>query len=194
MWLAYAITGQRKYLADYRTELNFTLHPPQGRWRGFGLHVVHGAGGAPEAGYLAESSTGKPGFDPNYTAAQLDTATDLYVLTHDERYLRLMDLFYNQIRPRISSDWILDAMGGSRDDFEEPMTSPAVSVLAASGKRPGIERQPAAQLTQIEQTYIQADKYPNINYYKGFESDLTMPLLNQQWPSGMAPMGGVSSG
>jgi hypothetical protein len=197
MWLAYAITGQRKFLTAYNSEWTFTISPDQSRWRGYGLRytkVPTDADGSDGAAYLAESDgSDRPGYDPNYTSAQLDAATDLYVLTHDPRYLRLMNLVYNQLKPRISSNWILDAAGGTRDSFDEPFLSAAVSVLAGSGGRPGLADDLAAQFASISSAYEQSDVYSNVNYSKGFESWLSIPLLNQEWPDGMAPASSISS-
>lgn len=197
MWLAYAITGDSRFLNDYNSEWSFTVSPSQSRWPGYGLQyttVPSDSDGADGAAYLAESDgSDGPGYDPNYTSAQLDTATDLYVLTRDPRYLRLMNLLFNQLQPRISSTWILDATGGTRDSFDEPFLSAAVSVLAASGERPDLVADPASQLEQTESSYQQSDVYSNVNFSKGFESWLCMPLLNQEWPNGMAPASSIGS-
>jgi hypothetical protein len=31
------------------------------------------------------------------------------------------------------------------------------------------------------------ERFTNANFFKGFESWISMPLLNLQWPGGMAP-------
>ena len=197
LWLAYAATGDPSFRSAYDAEYAFALAPSQSRWPGFGLQITRAptkSNGADGAGYLAESGGGAPGFDPNYTMAQLDTATDLYVLTRDPKYLRLMNLLYNQLSPLVSSSWVLNATGGTRQNYFEPFMTGAVSVLAASGARPDIT--PAMvqnQITVVEDQYQGAESFTNVNFYKGFESWLSLPLLNLQWPAGMAPDTRVTS-
>jgi hypothetical protein len=197
MWLAWAVTGQQRYLTQYDAEWSFTVSPPQGRWPGYGLQVTQQptrSDGSDGSGYLAESSGLAPGYDTAYTDAQLDTATDLYVLTHDPKYLRLMNLELNQLRPRIDSTLTLDATGGSRSNYKMPFGNPAPSVLLASGDRPDLASLPSAQLARIASEYSGSMAYTNVNFYKDFESWLSMPLLNNQWPNGMAPDTRVASG
>jgi hypothetical protein len=195
MWLAWAATHQQRFLDAYNSEWAFTLSPPQSRWQGYGLHYTTTptlSDGSNGSGYLAESNGGTPGFDANYTDAQLDTATDLYVLTHDPRYLRLMNLEFNQLRPLISASWILDALDGSRVSFMAPFNNPALSVLAGSGDRPDLVSAVSSQLASVGAAYSQAARYTNVNFYKGYEAWLSMPLLNRQWPAGMAPATAVA--
>jgi hypothetical protein len=197
MWLAWAVTHQQRFLTAYNTEWQFTIAPPQARWAGFGLHITKiptEADGSNGAGYLAESIFGqKPGFDPSYTMVQLDTATDLYVLTRDPRYLRLMNLEFNQLRPLINSGWVLDAMGGSRHNDMVEFVTGALSVLAASGDRPDLVGKVSSQLRAVEATYRQLADITSPNYYKGFESWLAIPLLNREWPQGMASPASIAA-
>ncbi len=190
MWLAWVATQQPRFLTAYDSEWSFTISPSQTRWPGFGLQLTKTptrADGSDGAGYLAESGGGAPGFDPSYTDAQLDTATDLYVLTHDPKYLWLMNLLFNQIRPLIDSTWTLDALNGTRKNDLEPFLDPAPSVLVDSDDRPDVAPGLAAQMTRLQQEYVGAESFTNVNYYKGFESWISTPLLNLQWPQGMAP-------
>lgn len=192
MWLAWTITHQRRFLNAYNSEWAFTIAPSQQRWPGFGLHITKRAArpdGYGGEAYLAESDGGAPGFDPSYTDAQLDTATDLYVLTRDPRYLRLMNLLFDKLRPRINANWILNAERGSRKSYMMPFMDPAVSVLAASGSRPDLVPDVSAQLDLVASEYRAEATFTNVNFYKGFESWLSMPLLNREWPQGMAPSG-----
>jgi hypothetical protein len=184
LWLAWSATHQQRFLDAYESEWSFTISPPRPRWDGFGLHISRQptrADGADGAGYLAESGGGAPGFDPSYTDAQLATATDLYVLTRDSRYLRLMNLLFNQLRPRIDSSWTLDATGGTRESYREPFMNQAVSVLAASGDRPDLVSGVSGQLRRVETEYAGAETFTNVNYYKGLEGWISMPLLDRQW-------------
>lgn len=195
MWLAWTITHERRFLSTYNAEWAFTTAPDHKRWPGFGLRITRRpsrSDGSDGSGYLAESGGGAPGFDPAYTGAQLDTATDLYVLTRDPRYLRLMNLLFNQLRPLISADWILNATRGTRTSYMTPFMSAAVSVLAASGDRPDLAPSVARQLALVEAQYTGAKAFTHVNFYKGFEGWLSMPLLNRQWPQGMAPDEGVA--
>ncbi|HEY5317872.1 MAG TPA: hypothetical protein VIJ20_07820 [Solirubrobacteraceae bacterium] len=197
MWLAWAATHQQRFLTAYNSEWQFTIHPPQQRWPGFGLHITKvptRADGSNGAGYLAEAVYQQtPGFDPSYTMVQLDTATDLYVLTRDPRYLRLMNLEFNQLRPLVNSGWILNATGGSRKNDMVPFVTGAVTVLAASGDRPDLVREVGSQLAFVEGAYRQLADITSPNFYKGFESWLAMPLLNREWPHGMASPASIAA-
>lgn len=190
MWLAYAVTHQTTFLTEYNTEYTFTINPPQTSWPGYGLHITttptnpDGAGGA---GYLAESNgTDAPGFDPNYTMAQLDTEADLYVLTHNTQYLYLMNLEYDQLAPLINpTTWILNATGGSRDSFMEQFDSPALDILATSGERPDLTPDITPETQALDNYYQLNETLTNPNVYKGFESSLAAPLINAEYPKGI---------
>ena len=190
MWLAYIATGNSTYYNWYQTELSFTLNPPQIRWPGYGLQITRQptkADGSDGAGYLAEANTGAPGYDPNYTMAQLNTAMDLYVLTRNQEFLYLMNLEYNQLVSRINtSNWVLNATGGSRDNFMEPFLSGALSVLAQSGDRPDLSSEASPSDAALVSDYQSSLTQPsNVCYYKSVESALSMPLIDQEWPQGL---------
>ena len=142
--------------------------------------------GSDGAGYLAESGGAAPGFDPSYTQVQLDTAADLYVLTHDPTYVRLMNLLFNQLRPRVDLSFTLDATNGTRKDGYAPFMSPALSVLVDSGARPDLASDVAPQLSRIESEYKLAMAYTHPNFYKSFEGAISMPILAALFPRGMA--------
>lgn len=189
-WLAWAATGAPRFLTDYDAEWNFTIAPPQSRWPGFGLHystVPSRSDGSDGAGYLAESGGGTPGFDPSYTQVQLDTASDLYVLTQDPRYVRLMNLLFDQLRPLINSSWFLDATHGTRKNDVIPFDSPGLDVLAASGDRPDLVPLVSGQVARVEADYAGAATYTHPNYYKGFAEWIAIPLLAADHPGGVAP-------
>jgi hypothetical protein len=152
-------------------------------------HVPHRQDGSDGAGYLTESSGGSPGFDPSYTMAQLDTATELYVLTRDPRYLRLMNLLFNQERARINSAYTLNATGGSRKNLHTAFMSAGPAVLVLSGSRPDLVSFWSGQLRRIDVEYRTAMTYSEINYYKGLSSWLLDPVLALQWPHGIASEG-----
>lgn len=192
MWLAWAATGAARFHTAYEREWRFTISPPK-RWTMFGLKLTHrptGAKGAGGAGYLAESGGGTPGYDPSYTMSQLDTATELYVLTRDPRYVRLMNLLFDQERPRINRAFTLNATGGSRKDDDIPFLSAAPAVLVLTGQRPDLRHFWLGQLTRIQHEYRGAMVYTAPNYYKGLSGWLMPPILALQWPDGIGPIAG----
>jgi hypothetical protein len=189
MWLAWQITGDPVYVADYETEWRFALHPPQSRWRGFGLRITRiprRADGADGAGYLAESGGGAPGFDPEYTMTQLDGATSMWVLSHDRRWLWLMNLLFNQLRPRIDRTFTLDATRGSRHDHRIPFYSAGLAVLYYSGDRPDLGRLVPGDLARLSAEYRNRGNYTSQNFYRGLSGWLSMIVLARQHPGGLA--------
>src|SRR5205085_5024222 len=102
--------------------------------------------GSDGAAYLTESGASGPGYDPEYTMLQADVATRLFWANGDPRALRLMNLFMNQIRPRIDTTaWTIDTSGGSR----HPQADRTVGLGAAAPparadrRRRRVERGPA---------------------------------------------------
>jgi hypothetical protein len=189
MWLAWAATGEQRFKTAYEREWHFTIKPPAPRWSAFGLRISRRplrADGADGAGYLTESTTGThPGYDPSYTMAQLDTATELYVLTRDRRYLRLMNLFFNQDYPKINSQFVLDARSGSRKNDMIPFLSPGPAVLVSSGHRPGLSSFWQGQVSEMQRDYVNQIHYNSVNYFKGTSAWLSIPALAIEWPHGM---------
>jgi hypothetical protein len=188
MWLAWHITGSLRFRGAYESEWAFAVEPRQSRWKGFGLKITHtptSSDGADGAGYLAEAGGGAPGFDPEYTMLQLDYATSLWVLTHERRYLRLMNLLFNQLRPLVSRADILDARDGTRRNDVLPLFSMGPVVLLDSGDRPDLRRFVSAQLRVVEGQYEKRSNYDNLNFYRGMSLWLSLPLLFAQWPHGI---------
>jgi hypothetical protein len=189
MWLAWRITGDPAYAADYEREWQFALHPPQGRWPGFGLHLTRAprrADGADGAGFLAESGGGVPGFDPEYTMTQLDGATSMWVLSHDRRWLWLMNVLFNQLRPRIDRSFMLDGRGGSRHNHRIPFYSAGLAVLYYSGDRPDLGRLVPRDLARLCAEYRNTGNYTSQNFYRGLSGWLSMIVLTRQHPDGVA--------
>ena len=188
LWLAWKITGLSRFGTAYETEWSFAMSPPQPRWAGFGLHVTRRptrADGSNGRAYLAESGGGKPGYDPEYTMTQLDNTTEMWILSRDPRYLRLMNLLLDQLLPRVNSIWTLDAMGGTRKNSVLPFYDVAPEVLVADGQRPDLALGAAVQLWRLEWEFTNTSLYDNPNYYKGLSGWVSVVLLNQQWPNGI---------
>jgi hypothetical protein len=188
MWLAWKITGDPQYEADYENEWNFTMSPPQTRWPGFGLQLTRvptKADGSDGAGYLAESGGGTPGFDAEYTMTQLDGATGMWVLSRDPRWLRLMNLFFNQLHPRLDGSFTLDATGGTRFSGKIPFYSGGLAVLYNSGDRPDLAALVPGDLARLEAEYTNTGNYTSQNFYRGLSGWLSMIVLDRQRPNGL---------
>lgn len=137
--LAGQVTHAEKYTSMIATQWDFTVTPPQGRWKGFGLIYTRQptrADGADGAAYLAESGGKEPGFDADYTMFQADIASRLYLRTGEARYLRLVNLFMNQLMPQVDrKTWILDATSGSRRTHKMPLYTCGLAMAAWQGGR-----------------------------------------------------------
>jgi hypothetical protein len=195
MWLAWKVTGNPYFKQQYESEWTFTMAPPQPRWLEFGLHLTvipTDQDGSNGAGFLAESDVvDTPGFDPEYTLLQLDTATQMYVLSREARWLRLTNLLYNQLVPRIevtpspNSVWILNGLGGTRKNQLVPFTTAALYVLVAGGYRPELAGGLAAQFASIETEFRKAMSVSSANFYRDLAEELSTPMLDEQWPLGV---------
>ena len=185
MWLAWRATGDPKFHTWYEREAQFALAPAAARWSRFGLRLTKPLSGRYDddgAGYLVESDGDNSyGYDPNYTAAQLDTATQLYVLTRQVRWLRLINILFNQERPRINSAFTLNATHGSRKNCLTPFLSAGPAVLVMSGARPSLLGFWQGQVTRIVNKYTNAMNYTEPPLYQGMSASLAMPLLTEQW-------------
>jgi hypothetical protein len=195
MWLAWQVTGNPYFESQYESEWAFTRAPSQVRWPGFGLQLSvtpSKSNGADGAGYLAESAGAAPGFDPEYTMLQLDTATQMYVLSREARWLRLVNLMYNQLRPLVyitpapRSEWDLNGIGGSRKSEDIPFSTPAMYLLVAEGVRPDLASGLMGQFTSIENTFHGAMSFTNANLYRDLAEELATPMLSEQWPKGLS--------
>jgi hypothetical protein len=188
LWLAWAVTGDPQFKTAYEREWQFTIAPPGPKWAAYGLRYTQRpdrADGLDGKGYLTESAGSRPGYDPSYTMAQLDTATELYVLTRDPRYLRLMNLLFNQDLSRVNSQYVLDARSGSRKNDTIPFLSSGPAVLVSSGARPELAAFWQGQLSAMQRDYINQVHYRSVNYFKGTSSWLSMAALAVEWPHGM---------
>jgi hypothetical protein len=183
-WLAWAITGKQRFRDAYELSWKYTIRPPQSRWPGYGLHLTRapsGAKGDVGAGYLAENGGSGPGFDPEYTAAQLSVASRAFLLSGDPRFRWLSNVLWNQISPRVNRHtWTFDARGGTRHSNVDMLTTPAIAVLATAGHRADLRQSVDAQ-TQIAMytTYLgnARQNWGNESLYRGYASDLSVALL-----------------
>ncbi len=184
MALAYRVTRDTRFRDAYTTAITFAISPPQGRWPGFGLHLTKTplrADGADGAGYLSEGGPDAvPGFDVEYTEAQLDIAARLYLLVHDRQTLRLANELANTVLARVDrKTWLLDTSGGSRHPEmgrKVPFTSAALTVLAWQGGRRDLARYADAQLAFVDRTYRSVLSASINNYYRGLGDELP-PIL-----------------
>jgi hypothetical protein len=184
MALAYRVTGNATYQAAYEQALAFALTPDQVRWPAYGL--VYSvtptfSDGSDGAGYLTESGGSGPGYDPEYTGLQADMATRLFWVNGDQRVLRLMNLFMNQLRPRIDTTaWTLDTSGGSRHQDQHRMVSfnsPVLAVLAWQGGREDLAPLVSSQLAMIDQNFRYALTVTDIGMYYNLGSEPTSLFL-----------------
>jgi hypothetical protein len=184
MALAYRVTGDATYQADYEKALAFAISPDQVRWAGFGLAYSVTptlSDGSDGAGYLTESGGSGPGYDAEYTSLQADVATRLFWVNGDPRALRLMNLFMNQLLPRINTTtWTLDTSGGTRHpDINRVVgfNSPVLAALAWQGGRADLAPLVSSQIAVIDHNFRGALTYTNIGMYFNLGSEPTSLLL-----------------
>jgi hypothetical protein len=78
----------------------------------------------------------EPGFEADYKMLQADIASRFYLRTGEARYLRLVNLFMNQLRPQVDKKtWILGATSGSRRTHKMPRYTCGLAVAAWQGGR-----------------------------------------------------------
>jgi hypothetical protein len=184
MALAYRLTGDATYQAAYEEALTFALHPDQGLWPGYGIVYTatpNRPDGRDGAAYLTETGGGSSGYDAELTAAQADVATQLFLVNRDPRILRLMNLFMNQIRPRIDTTaWTLDTSGGTRHPQPSRIVgfnSPVLAVLAWEGGRGDLAPLVSSQIAMIDHKFRGALTYTNAGMYYNFGTEPTSLLL-----------------
>jgi hypothetical protein len=190
LYLAWRISHQQRFAVAYEASWTFLTDPPKPRWAGYGLIIKRSpkrfartveAGrltkSNAEFGYLAESNGGPPGFDPEYTQLQLDAAASLFVLTHDPRALRLMNLLMNAELPRVNSTFVLNATDGSRHSLYTPFLTSALALLVRYG-RPDLAPLVPAQTAQMISSYKTFMVYTHRNFYFGLSRWLAPLLLD----------------
>lgn len=183
MAAAYALTGKPHYEAAYQKAWAFALHPPQGRWPGYGIRYVvrpHRGDGLDGRAYLTESGAGGMGFDPEYTEMQMSTAARIYLINADPRALRLVNLEMNQLLPRVRrSDWMLNTSGGTRHVQQgrwQSFRTGAVAVLAATD-RPRFASMVAGQVAAVVASVHSELPYADPGNQYSYGLDLAAVLL-----------------
>jgi hypothetical protein len=183
-YLAWRASGATRFWRAYNQSWAFTLHPPQSRWPGFGLHLLTArlpAGGdRGAAGYLAESGGRRPGFDPEYAGVQLDVVSRLYVLSGDPRALRLANLLTNALLPRVGGTWLLNTSGGTRHPWPDrhvAFMTPGLATVGWLGGRSDIATDLSDQFARIDEEYRAAMSYGSANMYHGLGSQVAVILL-----------------
>jgi hypothetical protein len=195
-YLAWKVSGQKRFLSDYETSFAFMISPPS-RWKGFGLKLDRTPkkrDGSDGKGYLAESAGATPGFDAEYTHLQADVAARLYVVSHDPRALRLLNLLVNKLLDGVDSDWALSTAGGTRHaeaGRKIPFTTPALAVLVTSGARPDLAPRLARQLGRIEREFRGALTYSHRNMYRGLGNEVAVILQSARGKSAAAAVYGA---
>ena len=190
-YLAWKVSGQKRFLSDYETSFAFMLAPPL-RWEGFGLkldRVPKKSDGADGKGYLAESGGATPGFDAEYTHLQADIAARLYVVSHDPRALRLLNLIVNKLLERVDSDWALSTgrrhqapSRRSKDSLHDPGArrarhvrvptgSCAASRRSARARRARVSRRPDVQPSEhVPRPWQRSRRHPGVGTWKSVSS------------------------
>jgi hypothetical protein len=184
MALASRLTGDAKYQAAYEQALAFAIAPDQQLWAGYGLVTTttpNRPDGPDGAGYLTENGGNGPGYDAEATSAQADVATQLFLVNRDPRALRLMNLFMNQIRPRIDTTaWTLDTSGGTlhaQPGRSVGFNSPVLAVLAWQGGRGDLAPLVGSQIAMIDHNFRGALTYTNTGMYYDLGTEPTSLLL-----------------
>jgi hypothetical protein len=179
MELAQRITGKPRFRSYARQGMRFALRPPQDRWPGFGLQFTTNPKRADDsdgAGYFAEKGAGQPGFDPEYTTLQSMFLTRLYELAPSARVLRLMNLLFNSVRPRVdTSTFQLRTDGGTRHPQlgrKVPFLSPILSALAFQGGRADLLSLVPKQRARIADEMRHSLTYSYGNMYRALGAEV----------------------
>lgn len=138
-WLMFKLTGDAFWNAAFEQQWTFMISPPATTANaGFGLFTPV----APVAndwsdgkGYLAERGSSLTGLDWDYLGLQVAFAARGWLMSRDLRWLRMLNLFRNQMRDRLNtSTWIYDATGGTRRSLTDGYRSEADIVLYTAGR------------------------------------------------------------
>jgi hypothetical protein len=184
MALAYRVTTNGAYQGAYQQALAFAINPDLQRWGGHGLIYTATptrSDGSDGAAYLTESGGLGPGYDAEYTALQADMATRLFWVNGDQRVSRLMNLFMNQLRPRIDTTaWTIDTSGGTRHPQANRVVgfySPVLAVLALQGGRADLAPLVSSQVASMDQGFRGALTYSSPGMYFSLGSEPASLLL-----------------
>ena len=162
------------------------MSPPQAQWKGFGLRFTRAAkaaNGSDGAAYLAEAGPGGIGYDTNYTMFQANMAASWFAATRDARALRLTNLLYNQLTPRVrTSDWTIDVGSGTRltrSGVRYGFLVSALPVLALQGGRGDLATAKNIQLPLLlkENERVTGIVNPGSSYAYGVEFATTLSAV-----------------
>jgi hypothetical protein len=198
-------TGDATYTTAYQSALQFAMTPtPATKWAGDGLHyttVPAKADGSDGSGYLAEAAgSGTPGFDADYTQVQLSMAATLFHFTGDQTALRLANLLFNQLLPRLDTGtFSLSTSGGTRHPQAGRVVgfdTPALSILALEGGRTDLIPLLSGQVQHQRDRYgyVFAESTPALGEYQSIGSDggLTLAVIDGAL-HGNTPTGAASA-
>jgi hypothetical protein len=182
-YLAWRATGNPLYNALFNQAWNFALNPPQSQWPGRGLRFVTSpkrSDWSDGAGYLTETGAGGTGFDPEYTSLQLDVAARLYLLSGDQRALRLANVLVNMLLPHVTSSFWLDTSGGTRHTETSryvPLLTSAFAVLGLDGGRADLLHDIAPALAEEQSTILAPWNAFGEVYRRGLGTDVSVIAL-----------------
>lgn len=181
-YLVWKATGEQQYKDLFEICWKHTLSPSQARWKGYGLYylkVPTKEDGSDGSGYITEAA-GAPGFDRNYGQLQLSFLARLYLVSHDPRVLRVMNVLCNGLLPHLDKDtMVLNCLYGSRHSDFSPFSNSGVPVLAWLGGRDDLIPMLPDQIAKADtQVYLDnAVKNENNPYaYRGYGVDLETEL------------------
>jgi hypothetical protein len=183
---------------EYEGCVDFLCHPEATgpRWRGHGLRLEtpprrrdwHDA-----VGYFSEyeglRGGGRPCFDGEYIQLQLDYVIRLWLLTREDRFLRLSNALINALLPLTDRvTWQADCRGGSRRDQIIPFWNASLVTLALHDDRADFTDQDLhSQFTiAIEAEYRRRAASSSVDDYvlRGYGLTLLSIMLASTAPQG----------
>lgn len=192
-YLAYAATGDARFSTAYDKALLNAYHPRQDMYPGRGwvqTKAATKADGSDGAGYFTEQGSGGVGFDAEYTMSQLDVASNLWLASKDPRALVMTNELLNQLLPRVTDrttdprfprHYMLDTSNGTRHTEASRYVlfdTPAVALLAWSGKRPDLVAMSVGQVTDVNTYFREELGWPsNPVHYADLGRDVGAMLL-----------------
>jgi hypothetical protein len=193
-YLAYAATGDAKFKTAYDKSLANALRPRQDMYPGRGwvsTKTPTQADGSDGAGYFTEEGKGGVGFDPEYAMAQLSVVSNLWLASKDPRVLSITNQLLNTLLPlvtdrtvdqRFPRHFMLNATGGTRHQYPAGtyrlFDTPAVALLAWSGKRPDLLQMSVGQVSDVNTYFREELNWPsNPVHYSDLGRDVAAMLI-----------------